>query len=84
MDISKRERLTKIATIGLATCVTSKAPYVFARNKTKLRILGTHVTLQEELRQQAMADLGIELEFEPRGSAAVLQKASDSPQSFDL
>ena len=84
VDISKRESLTKIATIGLATCVTAKAPYVFARNKTKLRILGTHVTLQEELRQQAMADLGIELEFEPRGSAAVLQKASVSPQSFDL
>ncbi|MCW8933230.1 MAG: extracellular solute-binding protein [Gammaproteobacteria bacterium] len=84
MDISKRESLTKIATIGLATCATVKAPYVFSRNKTKLRILGTHVTLQEELRQQAMADLGIELQFEPRGSAAVLQKASVSPQSFDL
>lgn len=84
VDISKRESLTKIATIGLATCVTAKAPYVFSRNKTKLRILGTHVTLQEELRQQAMADLGIELQFEPRGSAAVLQKASVSPRSFDL
>lgn len=84
VDISKRESLTKIAAIGLATCATAKAPYVFARNKTKLRILGTHVTLQEELRQRAMADLGIELEFEPRGSAAVLQKASVSPQSFDL
>ena len=84
VDISKRDSLTKIAAIGLATCATAKAPYVFARNKTKIRVLGTHVTLQEELRQQAMADLGIELEFEPRGSAAVLQKASVSPQSFDL
>lgn len=84
VDISKRESLTKIASIGLLGYSTTKAPYVFSRNKTKIRVLGTHVTLQEELRQQAMADLGIELEFEPRGSAAVLQKASVSPQSFDL
>jgi len=83
-DISKRESLTKIAAFGLAACTTSKAPFVFARNKPKIRVLGTHVTLQEEIRKQAMADLGIELEFEPRGSAAVLQKASVSPQSFDL
>ncbi|MEP7702416.1 extracellular solute-binding protein [Paraglaciecola sp. 25GB23A] len=64
--------------------MTSKAPYVFARQRTVLKILGTHVTLQEKLRQQAMKDLGIELIFEPRGSAAVLQKASVSPTSFDL
>jgi len=83
-DISKRESLKNIAAFGLAACTTAKAPYVFARNKTKIRVLGTHVTLQEEIRKQAMADLGIELEFEPRGSAAVLQKASVSPQSFDL
>jgi putative spermidine/putrescine transport system substrate-binding protein len=31
-----------------------------------------------------MEDLGIDLEFEPKGSAAVLQKASVAPQSFDL
>jgi putative spermidine/putrescine transport system substrate-binding protein len=84
VDISKRQSLTKITGIGLTTCAAIKAPFVFARNKTKIRVLGTHVTLQEELRQQAMADLGIELEFEPKGSAAVLQKASISPQSFDL
>jgi putative spermidine/putrescine transport system substrate-binding protein len=46
--------------------------------------LGTHVTLKEELRQKAMEDLGINLIFEPKGSAAVLQKASMFPQSFDL
>jgi len=42
------------------------------------------VTLQEELRQQAMKDLGINILFEPKGSAAVLQKASMFPESFDL
>ena len=50
----------------------------------KLRVLGTHVTLQEELRQRAMTELGIELEFIPMGSAAVLQKAATEPESFDL
>lgn len=67
-----------------ASVVASRAPYVFARKTTRLRVLGTHVTLQEPIRQQAMADLGIELEFEPGGSAAVLQKASVDPASFDL
>jgi len=84
IDIAKRKSLTKMAGIGLAGCTAVKAPFVFARNKTKIRVLGTHVTLQEELREKAMSDLGIELEFEPKGSAAVLQKASISPQSFDL
>lgn len=83
-DINKRKSLTKIAKTGLSACLAVKAPFVFARNKTKIRVLGTHVTLQEELRQRAMQDLGIELEFEPKGSAAVLQKASVSPRSFDL
>jgi putative spermidine/putrescine transport system substrate-binding protein len=70
---------------GLAAgAVASRAPYVFAREKTRLRVLGTHVTLQETIRQQAMADLGIDIEFEPGGSAAVLQKASVDPTAFDL
>lgn len=46
--------------------------------------MGTHVTLQEELRKLAMKDLGINLEFSPNGSAAVLQKASSNPETFDL
>lgn len=83
-DKSKRNTLKKLATTLAAGTVFSQAPYVFAKNTTKIRVLGTHVTLQEELRQRAMQDLGIEVSFEPRGSAAVLQKASMSPQSFDL
>jgi putative spermidine/putrescine transport system substrate-binding protein len=81
------ERRTIVKSLGaviVATALTSKAPYVFARQRTVLKILGTHVTLQEKLRLQAMKDLGIELTFEPRGSAAVLQKASISPTSFDF
>lgn len=80
----RRQIIKRLATAGVIAATASKSPFVFAKKKTKLRILGTHVTLQEELREKAMDDLGIDLEFEPRGSAAVLQKASMSPSSFDL
>ena len=70
----------KTGVAGLATV----APFAIGKEKPKLRILGTHVTLQEELRQKAMQDLGIDLVYEPRGSAAVLQKAFMSPGTFDL
>lgn len=84
MDKSKRTAVKKIALGCCAGILTAKAPYVFARQKTKLRILGTHVTLQEAIKEQAMSDLGIDIVFEPKGSAAVLQKASMFPESFDL
>ena len=37
---------------------------VIARKRPKLRVLGTYLTLQEPIRQQAMKDLGIDIEFE--------------------
>jgi putative spermidine/putrescine transport system substrate-binding protein len=67
VDIEKRKSLAKIAAAGVGSLLSAKAPYVFAKNKNVLRVLGTHVTLQEELRQQAMSDLDIELRFEPKG-----------------
>lgn len=69
---------------GLAATAILGAPWVHANKQVTLRVLGTHVTLQEEIRQKAMADLGINIVFEPKGSAAVLQKASLFPQAFDL
>ncbi|PLT26886.1 PotD/PotF family extracellular solute-binding protein [Pseudoalteromonas sp. MelDa3] len=84
MDIPKRSTLKKLAAIGLTAGAITHAPYVFARKKVTLRVLGTHVTLQEAIRKQAMSDLGINIEFTPAGSAAVLQKASMDPSSFDL
>ena len=82
--LSRRQlvKTASVAALGLAGM--GKAPYVFSKKPVRLRILGTHVTLQEEIRQRAMADLGIQLEFEAKGSAAVLQKASMFPESFDL
>ena len=61
-----------------------KSTFCFRKKTPTLRTLGTHVTLQEEIRQQAMKDLGINIVFEPKGSAAVLQKAASRPASFDL
>ena len=71
----------KAVTIG---CAALKAPYVFARTQTTLRVMGTHVTLQEEIRQKAMADLGINLIFEARGESELVQKATTHPEQFDL
>ncbi|MBD3586222.1 extracellular solute-binding protein [Salinimonas sp. HHU 13199] len=67
-----------------STFTAGIAPFAIGREKPLVRVMGTHVTLQEALRQRAMEDLGIRLHFSPGGSAAVLQKASMNPQSFDL
>ncbi|SMF40654.1 putative spermidine/putrescine transport system substrate-binding protein [Alteromonadaceae bacterium Bs31] len=83
-DKSRRQFLKSAGAAGFGATMAIKAPFVFSKNKVTLRVLGTHVTLQEEIRQRAMQDLGIEILFEPKGSAAVLQKASLFPQAFDL
>ncbi|MFT7108945.1 MAG: putative spermidine/putrescine transport system substrate-binding protein [Psychrobacter glaciei] len=84
IDLKKRQTISTLAKVSATTCIAGTAPYVFAKTKTTLRVMGTHVTLQEEIRKQAMKDLGINIEFEAKGSAAVLQKASVPPHSFDL
>jgi putative spermidine/putrescine transport system substrate-binding protein len=83
-NVSRRQALKSISQAVVGVAAIAQAPYVFSKQRTQLRVLGTHVTLQEKLRQKAMEDLDIDLIFEPRGSAAVLQKALMNPQSFDL
>ncbi len=83
MAQTRRKFLTSVAA-GAAGTLVPAAPYVFARKKYRIRVLGTHVTLQEPLRQKAQQDLGIDVEFHPGGSAAVLHQASTRPDSFDL
>ncbi|GGY35176.1 hypothetical protein GCM10011297_05290 [Bacterioplanes sanyensis] len=78
--LSRRQLIKGLITGASAVA----APWVHTAGKPKVRVLGTHVTLQETIRQQAMQDLNIDLVFEPRGSAAVLQKASMHPEAFDL
>ena len=82
---SERRKLMKgLAATGIALGTAPFSTFSIGQSTPTLRILGTHVTLQEELRQKAMEDLGIKLVFEAKGSAAVLQKASMDPSSFDL
>lgn len=64
--------------------LAGKAAAVHLKRPVKLRVMGTHVTLQPAIRERASQDLGIEIEFSPGGSAEVLQRASTNPGSFDV
>ena len=79
-----RRRFLK--TSGLAGASTLAFPSIIRARDTPptIKVLGTHVTLQETIRQQAEKDLGIRIEFYPGGDAEVLLKASTDPASFDL
>lgn len=80
----KKAAYTASAATGLSAACVPRAAYAYIPKKFTVRVLGTHVTLQEPLRQRAEKELGIKLEFEPGGSARVLHKASTQPHSFDL
>jgi len=66
------------ASLGFPGILTAKNRY------PTIRVLGTHVTLQEVIRQKAQEELKINIEFYPGGSAEVLTKAIANPKSFDL
>ncbi|GAC35127.1 ABC transporter substrate-binding protein [Paraglaciecola polaris] len=84
VDNTKRATLKTIGKGTILGASIVNAPYVFAKNTHTLRVLGTHVTLQEPLRQRAMSDLGIKIQFEAKGSPSVLQRGLISPESFDI
>lgn len=77
-----RRKFLKNATAFTVTAGVT--PFAIGKPAPTLKVLGTHVTLQEDIRQQAMSDLGINIQFDAGGSASVLQKASMNPNSFDL
>ncbi len=81
-NLLTRRRVLKGSLAGWLTA--GMVPFAIGKEKPLVRVLGTHVTLQEPLRQQAMEDLGVRLQFAPGGSATVLQKATMNPQGFDL
>jgi putative spermidine/putrescine transport system substrate-binding protein len=85
-DISRRAFLKKSAGLSAAAATTLTFPAILhAKNKyPTIKVLGTHVTLQEEIRLKAQKDLGINIEFFPGGSAEVMLKASLNPGSFDI
>lgn len=82
--LKRRQFITDSTKVAAATTLWGKSAYVYAKKKYNLRVLGTHVTLQEELRQRAEKDLGISITFAPGGSAEILHQASTHPESFDL
>ncbi|HSG62092.1 MAG TPA: extracellular solute-binding protein [Pseudomonadales bacterium] len=71
---------------GAAAIGSLSFPYIATayNRRPTLRVLGTHVTLQETLRLEAERALDINLEFYPGGSAEVLLKAATNPNSFDI
>lgn len=85
--ITRRDFLKKGATLTAGAAVTSlNFPAILhAKNKyPTIKVVGTHVTLQEEIRIKAQKDLGINIEFYPGGSAEVILKAITNPNSFDI
>lgn len=81
--MDRREFLKTSSTLLTSSLVFPSI--LHARNKyPTIKVLGTHVTLQEKIRQKAMEDLKINIEFSPGGSAEVLTKAIANPSSFDL
>jgi len=83
--ISRRDFIKDGVKLGAAAATISFPAIIHARNKyPTIKVLGTHVTLQEEIRKKAQKDLGINIEFYPAGSAEVMLKASIDPNSFDL
>ena len=81
LNNTRRQFIKKAASLGVTAGIT---PFAIGKPTPVLKVLGTHVTLQEDIRQRAMSDLGINIQFEANGSATVLQKASMNPSSFDL
>lgn len=81
----KRRDVLKAGGAGLLLSKAGFPAIVQAVNrKPTLRVVGTHVTLQEPIRRRAEQDLGINIEFHPGGSAEVLLKAATDPGAFDL
>lgn len=82
-DISRRDFLKK--SIATSSMILGFPSILSAKNKyPTIKVLGTHVTLQEKIKQKAMSELKINIEFYPGGSAEVLTKAIANPKSFDL
>ncbi|MEM9374278.1 MAG: extracellular solute-binding protein [Planctomycetota bacterium] len=83
MTISRRDAMARGLT-AIAACSLGSLGAGARRRPVTLRVLGTHVTLQEQIRVAAERDLGIRIVFSPGGSASVLQRASTRPESFDV
>lgn len=60
------------------------APAVHTHGKPLIRVLGTEITLLEQLRLRAEADLGLKLVFENRDFLGAQRKAARAPDEYDV
>lgn len=83
-------RITRRALLGAAGAfafsreVGAAGPAIHTKKRRVLRVLGTHVSLQDEIRRRAEAELGVELEFSIGGPSDILHRASTRPEAFDV
>lgn len=84
--MNRRTFIFQSGALASATITSLAFPSIVKayNRKPTIKVVGTHVTLQESIRRQAEKDLGISIEFYPGGDAEVLLKASTNPLSFDL
>ncbi|MGR0482364.1 MAG: ABC transporter substrate-binding protein [Candidatus Electronema sp. V4] len=83
--MNRRTFLRQSGRLGAAALAATAFPKLAkAKSKPTVKVVGTHVTLLEPIRQKAEQDLGINVEFHPGGDAEVLLKASTDPTAFDL
>lgn len=60
------------------------APAVNTAGRPKLRVLGTAISLLEELREGAEKDLGIQVVFDNNDFLTTQHKAAQEPDSYDI
>jgi putative spermidine/putrescine transport system substrate-binding protein len=63
---------------------TIAAPAVHVAGRPKLRVLGTAISLLEELRRGAEKDLGIDIVFDNNDFLTTQHKAAQEPESYDI
>ncbi len=64
--------------------VVPAAPAVHTAGRPRLRVLGTAISLLEELRLKAQADLGIDVCFDNNDFIVTQHKAAQEPDSYDI
>jgi putative spermidine/putrescine transport system substrate-binding protein len=63
---------------------SSRAPALHLNGRPTLRVLGTEITLLEQIRERAEADLGVSLVFENLDFVSAQRKAACQPETYDI
>ncbi|MGF6174772.1 ABC transporter substrate-binding protein [Ensifer sp. 4252] len=63
---------------------TTATPSLHLAGRPRLRVLGTAISLLEELRVRAEADLGIDVVFDNNDFLTTQHKAAQEPDSYDI